>query len=277
MSLRLTRRRAASAVAGSLLALRTAAAPAPLRIALAPFLSPAALMAAFRPLREHLERRLGRPVEMLSAKDFRTLMDDARRGEFDIVQLPAHLARLAMMDWRFEQVAAPVERGTVLVLVRGAGPVRAPADLRGRSVGMLDALSLTATLGRHWLAEQGLADSVGVTALPSVNSGFYALERDEVAAVVAADTQLLTLPATTPRGERVLARLSDIPVPLFVAAPRLPAAELAAVREAMFAFEPDPSRPGTAANSRLRLLEPARLSALDPLAAIARQALAAPR
>lgn len=251
---------------------------APLRIALAPFLSPHALLATYRPLREHLERALARPVEMLTAKDFRTLADDARRGnEFDVVQFPAHLARLAMLDWRYEQVAAPTERVTVVVVVRGAGPVRTPADLRGRVVGMLDPLSLTATVGRRWLEEQGLAGQVTVSALPSVNSGFYALDREEVAAFVAADTQLLTLPATTPRGETVLARLTDIPGPLFVAAPGLPAAELAALRRAMGAFEPDPARPATAANSHFRPIEPARLARLDPLVAIARQALAAAR
>ncbi len=251
------------------------AAGAPLRVALAPFLSPNALLATYRPLREHLERSLARPVEMLTAKDFRTLAEEARRDtEFDVVQFPAHLARLAMMDWRYEQVGAPTERVTVLVVVRGAGPVRAPADLRERTVGMLDPLSLTATVGRRWLQEQGLAEQVRVSALPSVNSGFYALEREDVAAFVAADTQLQTLPADTPRGERVLARLTDIPGPLFVASPRMAAAALAELRAAMGRFEPDPARPATAANSHFRLIEPARLAKLDPLVAIARQALA---
>lgn len=270
------RRRLCIATAAALALPRARAAETPLRIALAPFLSPAALLATYRPLREHLEGRLARPVEMLTAKDFRTLADDARRdAEFHVVQFPAHLARLAMMDWRFEQVAAPTERVTVLVVVRDAGPVRAPNDLRGRDVGMLDALSLTATVGRRWLEEQGLAESARVSALPSVNSGLYALDRDEVAAFVAADTQLLTLPAGTPRGERVLARLTDIPGPLFVASPRLPAAELAALRDAMAAFEPDPARPATAANSHFRPVDAARLARLDPLVAIARRALAA--
>lgn len=269
------RRRFCIAAGAAALVPARAAAAEPLRIALAPFLSPNALLSLYRPLREHLERSLARPVEMLTAKDFRALAEDARRDtEFDVVQFPAHLARLAMMDWRYEQVGAPTERVTVVVVVRGAGPVRAPADLRERSVGMLDPLSLTATVGRRWLQEQGLAEQVRVSALPSVNSGFYALEREEVAAFVAADTQLQTLPADTPRGERVLARLTDIPGPLFVASPRMPPAALATLRAAMGRFEPDPARPATAANSHFRLIEPARLAKLDPLVAIARQALA---
>ncbi len=274
------RRRALLALAlpATLAALRPArAAAGPLRITLAPFLSPAALLAAFRPLREHLQRELQRPVEMGTAKDFRTLAEETQRGEHPVVQLPAHLARLAMVDWRHALVAAPAERVTVLVLVKAGGPVRTPADLKGRTVGMLDAMSLTATVGRRWLLEQGLAAETTVQALPSVNSGLFALDRGEVQAVVAGDTQLATLPPNTPRGEAVLAAITDIPAPIYVASPSLPAAELAALRAAMMRFVPDPARPHTAANSALRGIEPERLAQLDGLAAIARQVLATPR
>jgi phosphonate transport system substrate-binding protein len=257
---------------------RAAPAPeSPLRLALAPFLSPAALLTAYRPLREHLERALQRPVEVATAKDFRTLVEAARRGDHDVVQLPAHLARLALVDWGFDFVAVPTERVSVVVVVKGGGPVRAAADLKGRSMGMLDPLSLTATVGRRWLQDQGLTGEVTVQALPSVNSGLFALDRGDVAAFVAADTQLMMLPGSTPRGEVVLATVVDIPGPIFIARPGLPAAELAALRSAMYSFAPDPALPATTANSAFRGIDQPRLLRLDPLAAIARQALAAPR
>ena len=254
------------------------AADAPLRLALAPFLSPSALLMAFKPLREHLQRELGRSVEMSTAKDFASLVDAARQdGLYDVVQLPAHLARLAMIDWKFRLVAAPDEAVQVVVAVKGDGPVRTAAMLKGQAVGMLDALSLTATVGRRWLQEQGLAAEVRIVALPSINSAMFALASGEVAAIVAADTQLAALPASTPRGERVLTRIGGITAPIYVAAPHLPDADLGALRAAMASFMPDAARLGTVANSRLRLLSPAQLSALDPLAALARQALATPR
>jgi phosphonate transport system substrate-binding protein len=265
-----------------LLALSALVAPAvraagPLRIALAPFLSPSALLAAHRPLREHLERTLQRPVEMVTAKDFRALMDATRRGDYDVVQLPAHLARLAMVDWRFVQVAGTVQTLDVLVLVKDDGPVRAPADLRGQRVGMLDALSLVSTVGRQWLADQGLTGAVAVLDQPSINSALFALDRGEVAMIIAGRTQLNDLPAATPRGERVLASIGDIPGPVYIARPALPADELAAVRAAMTGFQPDPARPPSAPNSTPRPLGDAALAALDPYAAIARQVLAAGR
>lgn len=273
----LARRTFAGLLAGAALGRLQAADTPPLRIALAPFLSPSALLAAYRPLREHLERALHQPVEMVTARDFRALLEATQRGEHDVVQLPAHLARLAMVDWRWQVLAAPVEPVTVVVGVQAAGPVKSAADLRGRSVGMLDPLSLTATVGRRWLQLQGLSADSSVVALASVNSMLFALEHGEIAAFVAADTQLASLPAGTPRGERVLATVGGIPAPLFLARPGLEAAPLAALRAALAAFKPDPARPPTAANSLLRLLETARLTELDGYVAIARQALAASR
>lgn len=255
------------------------AAPAatPFNVALAPFLSPAALLAAFAPLRGHLEGRLARPVEMVTARDFRSLMEATRRREHDVVQLPAHLARLAMVDWGWRMLAAPATTVTVVVCVKDRGPVRTAADLRGRLVGMLDALSLTATVGRRWLEQQGLSGASPVLAMASINTALFALDRDEVAAIVCADTQLNSLPAATPRGERVLATIGDIPGPLFIARPDLAAGELATLRAAFEAFRHDPAKPPTAANSPLRPLPDVRLASLDGYVAIARTALTSAR
>jgi phosphonate transport system substrate-binding protein len=247
---------------------------APLSLAIAPFLSPTALLTAFRPLREHLERTLARPVEMLTAKDFRSLYEAVRAHRHDVAMLPAHVARLAITDWRHEPLAATLDTLPVLVLVHRDSGARSAADLRGTTVGMLDALALTGTVGRLWLKEQGLAATTQAVTVPSINSALISLDRGELAAVVATDSQLRDLPASTPRSERVLTKIGDIAGPMYVARADLPAAERQAVRAALLAFTPDPSRPITAANARLHPIDPAALVRLDALAAIARQALA---
>lgn len=246
-----------------------------LGVALAPFLSPAALLATFRPLREHLEASLQRPVAMFTARDFRALAEATRRGEHAVVQLPAHLARLAMVDWGWRMLAAPEQAVTVEVVVKDGGPVRSAPDLRGQRLGLLDPLSLTATVGRRWLQTEGLEAAVTVIVQPSVNSALYALDRGEIAAFVCADTQRAGLPPGTPQRATVLARIGGIPGPTFVARPDLPATEVEALRAALRAFRPDPARPTTAANSRLRPLEAAELARLDEHVALARAALAA--
>lgn len=251
-----------------------AAPDAPLRIGLAPYLSPAALLAVFRPMREHLERALARPIEMVTAKDFSAHIEATRRGDYDAALVPAHIARLAVADWRYEALASVHEPVTVQVLVRAAGPIKNVGDLRGGKAGMLDALSLVATVGRQWLQEQGLAASVTVVAVPSINSGMISLDRGEVDAVVAASTQLLNLPASTPRTERVLASVRDVPGPVYVAHPRLVAAEVLALRAALLTFRPDPARPATTTNAALQAVTAEQLAPLEPFAVQARRVLA---
>lgn len=251
------------------------ASAAPLSLAIAPFLSPTALLGIFRPLREHLERTLARPVEMLTAKDFRSLCEAMRTQQHDAVMAPAHLARLAMLDWRHDPLAATLDSLPVLVVVQRDSPLRSAAELRGANIGMLDPLALTGTVGRQWLSEQGLAETATAVTVPSINSALVSLHRGELAAVVATDSQLRGLSISTPGGERVLATLRDIPGPMYVARAGLPAAQREALRAALIAFVPDPARPITAANAKLHPIDPAALARLDPLAAIARRALAA--
>ena len=251
-----------------------AAADAPLRIGLVPYLSPAALLEAFRPMREHLERTLARPVEMLTAKDFAAQIEATRRGDYDAAFLSAHIARLSVTDWHFEPLAGVNEPVTVQVLVRADGPIRSASDLRGGKVGMLDALALTATVGRQWLQEQGLASTVTVVTLPSINSALISLDRGEVEAIVSGASQVVTLPAGTPRTERVLATVRDIPGPVFVAHPRMLPAEVQALRAALVAYRPNPARPTIPSNAPLLTVTAAQLAPLEPYAAQARRALA---
>jgi phosphonate transport system substrate-binding protein len=246
----------------------------PISISLAPFLSPNALLAAFRPLREHLERTLRRPVEMVSARDFRSQAEAVRGGQHDAAMMPAHVARLALLDWKCLLLAATVDSLRVQVLVRSDSPVRHALELRGQRIGMSDALSLTATAARQWLREQGLAGALEIVTMSSMNSALHALERGEVAVVIGAETQLRALPPETPRSFRVLTSAGEIPGPIYVAHPRLPEAQREALRAALLSFVPDPARPLTAANATLHLPDAALLARLDPLAAIARQVLA---
>lgn len=213
-----------------------------LRLGLAPYLSPPALMAAFRPVREQLSQQLGLAVETYTARDFRALADAVRQGDFDAVLLPAHLARVAAADWGWLPLARTITATPVLVLVRGAGGIGTPAQLRGAQVGTLDLLSLTAAVGARWLDEQGLAGPGGaqIQTQTSINSALYALERDEIAAVVATASQMQGLPAQTPTGQRTLARIESIPGPMYLARPGVAAQELARWRQAWLALTPDP-------------------------------------
>lgn len=248
-----------------------AAAPA-LRLGIAPFLSPAALLAVFRPLREQLAASLGQPVQLYTARDFRALIEAVRGGDYALALVPAHLARLAVQDWDWSPMAGTVQATPVLVVVRGAGAITTPADLAGQHIGMLDLLSLSATVGSDWISRQRLA--VTLSPQPSINSALVALQRDELAAVVATASQLRRLPPQTPTGQRVLVTLASIPGPQYIARPGLLAAEVERWRRALLAFRPDPAAPTTAPNSALTPLTEAAMAHVDLYAAELRRQLA---
>lgn len=246
-----------------------------LRLGLAPFLSPAALLAAFRPVREHLQSALGQPVQAYTARDFAALAAALRAGAYDLALVPAHLARLATLDWQWVPLAATLLETPVLVLVRRGSPLRTPAELAGRRVGMLDPLSLTAARATTWAQAQGL--TLEIVAEPSINSALVDLSRGHVAAVMAAESQLRGLPADTPTDHVVLTRLEGIPGPQYIARPGLSAAAVGRLQAALTAFPVDPARPTTAANSPLTPLTEALLSRVDAEAAVLRRQLAALR
>ena len=215
----LSRRRLLAGLAAPTLALGGAGARAqgpgadvPLRFLLTPYLPPAALMRGFERLRAHFAAQLGREVASRSGRDFRHVAESVRDGEADIALLPAHLARLATLDWGCEALAQTFGAVHVQLLVRPDGPVRRIADLGRRGdeplprVGVLDPLSFSAAVGQNWLGERGLRAGVDyrLENLPSVPSALHALSRDEVAVVVLADTQLRNLPPQTPTGFKVM-------------------------------------------------------------------------
>lgn len=260
-------------------AMGPALASDPLVLGLAPFLSPPALLAAFRPLREHLQASLGRTVETYTARDFRTMLDNTRRGDYDLALLPAHIGLLALQDWGFTPVARTLPTTTALVLVRRDSGLMRAADLRGARVGGLDPLSIIVASAIDWLRIEGLESGRDFTFLPqaSANSGLFALDRGDIDALALASSQLLMLPADTPRSERVLRTVGDVRGPVFVARHGASADTVAAWRDAFTRFVPTPDRPITASNTTYKSLEARDLAPIAGYTAFARSLLASGR
>ncbi len=240
-----------------------------LTVGLPPFLSAGALLETVRPLREHLERSLGRPVAFYGARDFRTLYAAVQAGEYDLAVLPAHVAAVAIADWQFAPLVSMQDDTTLVVMVRKDGPLQQLAQLRGRRIGMLEPFSLTALIGRQWLRNLQLEPGRDVTVVtqPAVNSGVMALERGEIDALMLANFQVEAMYGASPGQLREIAQGPPMPAPLMVASPRLSAAEVAALRYALQAFKPEkrPDSPPGAFDRPLRPPSPERLRRIEAL------------
>lgn len=247
MSLRASPRRRLLRVAGAALlaatASRSPAQPtggAPLRVGLVPYLSTRSLIALYQPLREHLERALQRPVRLYTAHDFRTLATHARDGEYDIALLPPHITRVAVADWGQQFVARFAQTSEVQLVTLPTATLELPDGLRGRRIAAIDPLSITTLVLQRWLAERGLTvgRDVDIRYAHSISSGIVALERGDAVALVGAIGQFRdVVDGGTPQ-IKVVATLAAIATPAFVAHRRVPAAEVARIRQALLEFVP---------------------------------------
>ena len=254
---------AATALAGGSAA--RAAQPPTLRIAVVPFLSPAVMLAAFRPLREHLVRELGRTVELYTARSFAALLTQIQHAPDELTLIAAHIARLAQLDWGYTPLAATLEQTMAQLLVRADNGWADAQALRGRTLGVLDRRALPAVITMNWLSARGLEAErdYRIAVQSSADSGLHALARGSIDALALAASQLQVLPPSTPRGERVLADTGTMPGPVYIARPGLRADDAERLRTALLRFVPDPAAPETAINTRLRAPAPAELAALD--------------
>lgn len=218
----------------------------PLRVGLVPYLSTRSLITLYQPLREHLERALQRPAQLYTAQDFRTLVANARNGEYDIALLPPHITRIAVADWGQQFVARFAQTSEVQLVTLPTASLDLPDGLRGRRIAAIDPLSITTLVLRRWLVERGLTvgRDVDIRYAHSISSGVVALERGDAVALVGAIGQFRDVVDGVEGRVKVVATLAAIPTPAFVAHRRVAAAEVVRIRQALLAFVPQSTGAG---------------------------------
>lgn len=128
---------------------------APLRLGVLPNISARVLLTQYQPMREYLQQSLGRPVEVLTATDFRAFAQATRAGTYDMVVTAPNLGRMAQVDSRWVPVAQ-YEPGIPALLVASAQRDIPIAELRGKALALGNPQSLVALVGLRWLSGQGL-------------------------------------------------------------------------------------------------------------------------
>ncbi len=157
------RRRTAAALAlltatlGSLPGFASAQrADTPLVLGVIPNVSARLIIAAYQPMRTHLERELGRRIEVATAADFRSFAERALRGEYRVIVTAPNVGRVLQTDGGWEPIAI-YEPQIPAILVAGAdNPVDAASQIRGRALALANPQSLVALVGLQWLRSQGM-------------------------------------------------------------------------------------------------------------------------
>ncbi len=193
------------------LVLTSAGAVEPLRLGIMPFNSALALIKTHQPLRNHLQARLDRPVEIYTSADYFTFLNETQAGHFDIVITGPHFGVMAIERGdkplvQYKAVLQPV------FVVRRDGNIRSLEDLKGKRIGLSSRLSMSSIGGVKWLLDRGL----------QIGRDFSLHERSTHGAAIAAvavgdlDAALTTHTPLRQVPEDVRARVVVLPVDVAV-------------------------------------------------------------
>lgn len=224
---------------GNLLANEGKPATKPLTVGLMPYLSTRTLLANYQPIAVALEQSLKQPVLLLTAPDFDTFVRRVFDGEYDIVLLAPHYARLATKEYGYNALLlhkAPI-RG-VLISGRNA-PLKSFDDLRGQIISVVDRSALIAVAGVLTLADAGLREGSDYRFVESVShsSALHNAISGRSRAALVSHSTLILAPEELQREAVVWREIATVPGQFYIAHNRVPAARQQAVKAALLAFE----------------------------------------
>ena len=251
----------------------------PLEVGIVPNVSTRTLFAAYQPLRLYMEQTLGRPVILLTAPDFKLFYERTRKGEYDLVITPPHLARLAELDSGYVPLTTYQNDLGAFLLVAENSPIKTVADLRGKKIGVPDRLALAGMAGLRWLEQKGLRAGNDFTLRVTAphNTAVLSVMRGDIDAAIVGSGPYQLMPAKLHSGVRLLANLGTVINATFIANAKLSKEERAQIKATLLSFanETPEGRKFTKDNEfgGMRPLSSSDLKTMDSFAREAKQIL----
>ena len=200
-----------------------AAPSATLRVGVLPNLSTGVLLTNYQPLRAHLARELGRPVELFTAKGFTNFYRAMQAGQFDLVVTAAHMARLAQREAGWAPIATYRVEHRPLLLMARSNPLVSVMGLAGGRLAIADRAALLVIAALQGLAAQGLraGRDFRLVEFPTFNAAAHALQQGEVQLAVGSPVSMRQTPLAVRRDLVVFQTLPRVPSQVWLVAPPL--------------------------------------------------------
>ncbi|MEI7455155.1 MAG: phosphate/phosphite/phosphonate ABC transporter substrate-binding protein [Nitrosomonadales bacterium] len=243
------------------------------RLGIAPHTSARVILEMYQPLREHLEKTLGMPVEVVTAPDFTEFARRMLHQDYDLAVTTGHQARLAEIDANYLPLLTYSAEFKAVALVAGKGPIKTAADLKDKTILGLSPTSLVTLWGQHWMRKNGLnqpiryvsaSDSVANIVLDGQAAAGFTSMANYQSLTPDVQAQLRLLVSSEPMAGRVYVLNSS------------QLARKATLEAALQSFAQSEEGRAYFAKYKLkgyRKLLPKELNAMDPFAAETRQSL----
>jgi len=215
----------------------------PLVFGVFPNMTAKQIVETYRPLAEALEKTLQRRVVIYTARDFTTFVERTRRGEYDILLTAPHLAWLASQDPGYRPLLKYTQPVRGLLMVKTDSPIDTPEALRGHTIATADSVALVVLAIQAELAARGLRHGIDYQTADSgthLNAVMQLINGRADAALLGLHPYNL-MPPELRQQLRVLVETAPLSSLMYLTHPRLPEAEVLAVRKALLDFAATPS------------------------------------
>ena len=210
-----------------LLALSSAnAAPhTPLIVGLHPSVSVKTTLTIYQPLRDYLEKELGREVVLYSSADIKTYFARLMHGQYDVAIAAPHMARVAQLRASFIPIVYYTNPLSGVVIVPKTSEITGADGLRGKAIAFGGPYTITNIAGRKWLRDHGLqpGTDVKVIELTLHDEVAVALDQGQVDAAIIGSLAIRHLPKGLSSRFRTIGHTDFLPSHFFVVNPKLPA------------------------------------------------------
>lgn len=157
---------------------------APLRVAVAAVISPQGTVESYTALLDYLERKLGRPVELVQRRTYLEVNDLVQKGEVDLAFVCTSAYVAGHDQFGMELLVAPQVKGETvyysLLIVPADSPAQSMADLQGKVFAFTDPISLS---GRMYPTSQ--VQQLGSSPERFFSRTFFTYSHDEAIQAVA--------------------------------------------------------------------------------------------
>lgn len=214
----------------------------PLLFGVLPYLSTRILITTYSPLAAYLEHRLGRPVSLQTAPDFDTFTSRAFAGEYDLLLIAPHYARLAEVDYGYIPLLRHRNDIRCYLMVPREQPLASLEQLRGQTVAIHERSAMVPMLGLNWLAEKGLVAERDFRVVENVtqSSALQSVVSGKARAAIVSHSTVAQAPADLREATRIAGECPSAPGLALMAHNRLPPAERQRIKEVLNAFEQTP-------------------------------------
>lgn len=210
-----------------------------IELAIAPYLPARTLLERYKPLRDQLERKLGRSVMLYTAPDYQTFITRTQNREYPFVVTVAHAARLAEREAGYVPMLRPTVDMRAVLMVARDSPLHDVADLRGKRVAVPDRMAVVTQLGMQVMREHGLKpdEDVTLTASSTHVTAMHAVLAGEADAAVVSDLAFIAADSTLKHDLRAIATsVNGVPGVVYLASPKVPPVLVARITQEIMDF-----------------------------------------